>query len=388
MKPRVSETVNLHFDFPKHIKTIRLLDLLGDLSEAYVIRLWCHVCRFHYRDGVLTGVKRDGIERIIGWRGEPGRAADALLDSGFVTVTSDGQFCVPEWADYNKHVAETHEKMAKMRERKAAKRSSLSKPLTKSLAKSLAKSDSTLCKTLTKSLTKTLTKSGEGSSIISPVHTGNENSLQGSLQDSCPRSLQEQKPSLQGSLQGSTVSVQQKQKESEKQGSATKPPELSPPAKFSYGKFAGVEKASENGNGNGATSLEAPSQIFVETSWILVQLNTSRRHLDTIRRLIIPNEPCWTVRAFRAIWASCNTSDCLSRVANLYQFPVLNLEFCLERMANLNAGVQEFYSALSQSDLKKIESNYWMRRCLDEWTAKLLADGKVTKAEVEAFGRD
>jgi hypothetical protein len=100
--------INLEVDYFDHIKTIRLVGLLGRGSEVLPIRLWCHVGKHHAESGKLTGYSPQEIETVVlKWWGTSGEAVKGLLKTGYLDQTSDG-YAVHAWEEHNGHIVVYH----------------------------------------------------------------------------------------------------------------------------------------------------------------------------------------------------------------------------------------------------------------------------------------
>lgn len=95
--------LNLDLDYFTSPKTVRLSGLLGVGSETLPLRLWCHVAKHHARDGVLAGYSAQEVESFVGWRGDPGKAVEAMLRVGFLEETNGG-FVVHDWLEHQGHI--------------------------------------------------------------------------------------------------------------------------------------------------------------------------------------------------------------------------------------------------------------------------------------------
>ena len=78
--------LNLDVDYFEHPKTRRLVGLLGSGAEIYPQKLWVYCAKFHCETGILINYKREDIEAICGWSGEPGMLYGALLEVGFLDL--------------------------------------------------------------------------------------------------------------------------------------------------------------------------------------------------------------------------------------------------------------------------------------------------------------
>lgn len=97
--------LNLDIDFLRHPRTLRLRAKLGPGAELLPLELWCHCARYHAEDGVLRGYSAQELESACNWRGETGKAASAMLETGFIRQEADGAFSVPQWLEEQGHIA-------------------------------------------------------------------------------------------------------------------------------------------------------------------------------------------------------------------------------------------------------------------------------------------
>ena len=107
--------LNLDFDFFDHPKTRRLRGILGQGSETLILRIWAHCGKFHPNDGVLTGYSVAELEEIAGWRGEQGKAIDALITVGLLKQCSSmcssnaqanaSALQVHDWCEHQGHIS-------------------------------------------------------------------------------------------------------------------------------------------------------------------------------------------------------------------------------------------------------------------------------------------
>src|SRR3989442_9495696 len=101
--------LNLDLDYFSHIKTKRLIGLLGQGAEILPIKLWCHCGAHHAETGRLTGYSVEEIETIIEWSGDPGKAVAALVKVGFLNHR-EGEFSVHEWSEHEGHIIAFHKR--------------------------------------------------------------------------------------------------------------------------------------------------------------------------------------------------------------------------------------------------------------------------------------
>ncbi len=96
--------LNLDPGYPTHIKTLRLIGLLGHDADALPMRLWLHCGMHHPETGELEGYTVREIESIIRWRGKRGAAVRALLRTGFLDKSPKG-YRVHNWLRHQGHLA-------------------------------------------------------------------------------------------------------------------------------------------------------------------------------------------------------------------------------------------------------------------------------------------
>lgn len=95
--------LNLDPNFHEHPKTMRLKARIGEMADAYPIRLWAYCAKIHPVDGALNGYIESEIEAIIKWTGEPGKAVKSLLEVGYLDQTQDGFQC-HDWNEHQGHL--------------------------------------------------------------------------------------------------------------------------------------------------------------------------------------------------------------------------------------------------------------------------------------------
>lgn len=100
--------LNLDISYFEHIKTIRLVGLLGKGSAELPLRLWCY-CAKNCIVGNLKGYSTQEIEHIVCWWGKPGECVEALVKVRFIDKTSDG-YTVHKWDEIQGHIQAFHER--------------------------------------------------------------------------------------------------------------------------------------------------------------------------------------------------------------------------------------------------------------------------------------
>lgn len=96
--------LNLDFNYFEHPKTRRLVASLGRGSESLPIKLWAYCAKVHPKDGRLKGYSVAEFEGVIGWDGEPGKAAESMGRIGFISATENGFQCV-DWLQHQGHIS-------------------------------------------------------------------------------------------------------------------------------------------------------------------------------------------------------------------------------------------------------------------------------------------
>lgn len=124
-------SINVDLNYFEHIKTMRLVARLGPGSDVLPIKLWTHVGKHKAGVGSVVMLETE-LEHILGWWGEKGALAKALVEIGFVTKEGDTWF-VHDWLEHSGHLAyfkERAEKAARKRwgvKRKRSNASSITK---------------------------------------------------------------------------------------------------------------------------------------------------------------------------------------------------------------------------------------------------------------------
>jgi hypothetical protein len=101
--------INLDVDYFDHVKTVRLIGLLGKGSAELPIRLWCYCGKHRAKDGNLTGLSAQEIEAFVGWWGKPGAMVRAMVQVGFLDDTPDG-YQLHDWGEREGHLRVFHER--------------------------------------------------------------------------------------------------------------------------------------------------------------------------------------------------------------------------------------------------------------------------------------
>ena len=96
--------LNLDVDYFDHIKTKRLVGLLGRGAEVLPIKLWGSCAKHHAESGKLTGYSTQEIEATCDWWGLEGQMVEAMVKVGFLDETEDG-YQIHDWLDHAGHLA-------------------------------------------------------------------------------------------------------------------------------------------------------------------------------------------------------------------------------------------------------------------------------------------
>ena len=100
-------SLNVDLDYFDHIKTRRLVGLLGRGAEVLPIQIWCICGKHHAETGRLAGYSAQEIETLCGWWGEPGKMLEAMVQAGFLDY--DGEvYSVHDWIEMGRIHAMTN----------------------------------------------------------------------------------------------------------------------------------------------------------------------------------------------------------------------------------------------------------------------------------------
>lgn len=104
----MADSINLDIGYFDHIKTVRLVGLLGRGAEMLPVRLWCY-CGMHPKDnGTLTGFSANDVEAVVlKWWGKRGQAVDALVKTGFLECEGS-TYKAHGWDEKNGHITAFH----------------------------------------------------------------------------------------------------------------------------------------------------------------------------------------------------------------------------------------------------------------------------------------
>lgn len=104
-------------NFLRHIKTQKLVHLLGKESVFSLLSLWSYTAENHPK-GTLVGLGKEDIPWISDWSGNGDEFVDALVGLKFLDV-EDGVYSIHNWETRNGYVFYADERSEKAR--KAAK---------------------------------------------------------------------------------------------------------------------------------------------------------------------------------------------------------------------------------------------------------------------------
>lgn len=96
--------LNLDINYFDHLKTKKLVDLLGKGAEILPIKLWCYTAKHYAIDGKLPRHTADDIENVLGWAGEKGACTRALTETNFIKAKRSG-FWVNGWLEWSGHLS-------------------------------------------------------------------------------------------------------------------------------------------------------------------------------------------------------------------------------------------------------------------------------------------
>jgi len=96
--------LNIDLDYPNHPKTIRFAgEIGGHRSELIPLLLWIHAGKYHQEDGHLKGYSPAALAKIVGWKDNPEKLVNALLNCGFIEQKKDG-YQVHDFLEHNGHL--------------------------------------------------------------------------------------------------------------------------------------------------------------------------------------------------------------------------------------------------------------------------------------------
>jgi len=104
------DRITVEVGYPRHPKTITLIQRLGNGADAIPVRLWCWAAEFKPQHGKLGNLDMDPseVESLVDWWGEPGACFNAMLGL-FIDRNEDG-FYLHDWGGHRGHVTTYHER--------------------------------------------------------------------------------------------------------------------------------------------------------------------------------------------------------------------------------------------------------------------------------------
>lgn len=103
-----------------HRKSVHLAALIGDQRAwTYPVQLWAWASQ-NQPDGFVRGsAAKLVVEHVSGWRGEPGKLYESMLEAGWLDAQEDGVF-IHDWPDHQgAHIAKAEKDAERQRERRA-----------------------------------------------------------------------------------------------------------------------------------------------------------------------------------------------------------------------------------------------------------------------------
>ena len=95
--------LNLDIEYFDHVKTVRLVGLLGKGSEVLPLKLWCRAAKHHAGTGRLTDYSAQEIESLVGWWGNTGHMVEAMVKVGFLEQVN-GSYEIHGWKEKQGHI--------------------------------------------------------------------------------------------------------------------------------------------------------------------------------------------------------------------------------------------------------------------------------------------
>jgi hypothetical protein len=114
------EYARLYFDFYNCEKVQYLMDICGYQGVVCLQRLWIRAGQRN-NDGVFIKSSR-ALEKIAGWKGDPGLLINTLIDADFPLLDKLGEkeYLLHNWEENNPHLSEKAQEKRTERARKAA----------------------------------------------------------------------------------------------------------------------------------------------------------------------------------------------------------------------------------------------------------------------------
>lgn len=111
----MSDDIRVAIDTDQNPKVRRLVKELGGAAGWGLVGVWLYTAR-HRPKGILTGILRDEIEGLIGWRGKRGRLIGALERYGFIEWNEDGDAVIHDWPKHQPWIYHSEERSERARQ--------------------------------------------------------------------------------------------------------------------------------------------------------------------------------------------------------------------------------------------------------------------------------
>ena len=98
--------IRIKMSFPNHPKTLRLIDMAGEIAPWCLVKLWIFTGQ-NRPNGILTGMSKEDICKAAGWRKDHDLFITSLLGcgykvgSGYLNQTKKGTFVIHGWKEHN-----------------------------------------------------------------------------------------------------------------------------------------------------------------------------------------------------------------------------------------------------------------------------------------------
>ncbi len=111
----MADDIRIAIDTDQNPKVRRLVKELGGAAGWGLVGVWLYTAR-HRPKGILTGILRDEIEGLIGWRGKRGRLIGALERHGFIEWNEDGDAVIHDWPKHQPWIYHSEERSERARQ--------------------------------------------------------------------------------------------------------------------------------------------------------------------------------------------------------------------------------------------------------------------------------
>jgi hypothetical protein len=98
--------IRIKTSFPNHPKTLRLIDMAGEMAPWCLVKLWLFAGQ-NRPNGILKGMSQDDICKVSGWSKDPSLFITSLLGCGYkigcgyLNQTKKGTFVIHGWKEHN-----------------------------------------------------------------------------------------------------------------------------------------------------------------------------------------------------------------------------------------------------------------------------------------------